>query len=351
MRRAARRSRVGRDGDPYRCAMTHAYAGRSIAELYTWFAAEAAATSPTWEAVCTWVAASPAVTARLDTLPGMKRQPNLFLGALKYLGAPLAPGPRLAAWIDDHWDDVAALIGRRATQTNEPGRCAVLAPVLASLPQPVALLEVGASAGLCRVPDRYRYRYTGEHPAEVAGSDAAADAPLLECRVDGTPPASPDALVIAARVGLDRSPLHADDPDDVRWLRAVVWPGEDEREGRLAEALESLGRRPPTILSGDALADLDALLALVPEGATPVVMHSATLAYLGAAEREEFVRRVAASGAHWLSFEGVGVLAGIRERLPDVADHRDEPFFVVALDGEPLGRCSPHGGWVSWFDR
>ncbi len=37
----------------------------------------------------------------------------------------------------------------KRTQTNEPGRCAVLLPLLAALPQPLALLEVGASAGLC----------------------------------------------------------------------------------------------------------------------------------------------------------------------------------------------------------
>ena len=47
----------------------------------------------------------------------------------------------------------------RATQTNEPARCAVLLPVLARLPQPLALLEVGASAGLCLLPDHYGYDY------------------------------------------------------------------------------------------------------------------------------------------------------------------------------------------------
>ena len=52
-----------------------------------------------------------------------------------------------------------ATVLARATQTNEAGRCAVLLPFLAELPQPLALLEVGASAGLCLLPDRYSYRY------------------------------------------------------------------------------------------------------------------------------------------------------------------------------------------------
>lgn len=327
----------------------HAYAERTIPQLYRWFAGESAPTSPTWRDVCLWVADTPPVADRLDALPGTKRQPNLFLGALRYLGAPLDPGPQLERWVAGHWADLEAVILRRATQTNEPGRCTVLAPVLASLPQPVALLEVGASAGLCLAPDRYRYRYTGDVTAEVVGSDAAPLAPLLECRVTGTPPASPEHLVVAARAGLDRNPLHADDPDDVRWLRALVWPGEEAREERLAACLATVGRHAPTILRGDALTDLDTLLALVPEGATPVVMHSATLAYLAEADRNAFIERVRASGAHWLSFEGVGVLREVRAKVPDAESHRDTPHFIVALDGEPLGFCNPHGGWVTWY--
>ena len=328
----------------------HAYAARTIPELYRWFAAEAAPTSPTWERVSLWVADTPAVAGRLDGLPGAKRQPNLFLGALRYLDAPLRPGPALRGWQDAHWDEVRDVILSRETQTNEPGRCAVLAPVLAALPQPVVLLEVGASAGLCLTPDRYRYRWTGDVTGEVAGSDASPAAPLLESRVAGAAPGSPDALVVVARFGLDRHPLHADDPDDARWLRSLVWPDEQDREARLARCLDAVGRRPPTILRGDALDHLDRLLALAPAGATPVVMHSATLAYLDQPDRAEFVRRVCASGARWLSFEGVGVLREVRERVP-AAETTASPHFLVALDGRPLGASSPHGGWVRWFDR
>lgn len=354
----------------------HTFARKPIADLYRWFAREAAATSPTWQAVSTWVAETPELARRLDALPGSKRQPTLFLGALKYLGAPLAPGADLLAWIDRRWTDVEAVILARATQTNEPGRCAVLAPVLASLPQPVALLEVGASAGLCLTPDRYRYRVTtvpdaapsaapdgSRHAVSprsaaaltpdtvpiVSGTDAAPDAPVLDCAVAGTPPGSPADLHIAARAGLDRNPLHADDPDDAAWLRALVWPGEDARERRLAECLAAVGRRPPHLLAGDALDRLDDLLALAPSGATPVVMHSATLSYFPEPQRDAFVARVRAAGVRWLAYEGVGVLREVRQRVPDEAARPGVPHFLVALDGRPLGACGPHGGWVEWF--
>ncbi|MCC2592379.1 DUF2332 domain-containing protein [Tessaracoccus sp. OS52] len=326
---------------------SHAFATKSIAELYRWMAEETAPTSKTWEAVCLWVAESRELTGILDRLPGTKRQPNLFLGALKYLDAPLEPGPGLTEWVMDRWAEVEAVVLSHATQTNEPGRCAVLAPVLAWLPQPITLLEVGASAGLLLVPDRYRYRYDDD-PA-VTGSHARPGSLELECRVTGVAPGDVTGLRISDRAGLDRNPLRADDPDVVRWLRALVWPGEADREERLARALSAVAEDVPRVIAGDALADLDRLLAHAPSQGTVVVQHSATLAYLREEERNEFVGRVREAGAHWLSFEGVGVLASIRERIPDLERHRGTPNFVVALDGEPLGFASPHGRWVSWY--
>ena len=329
----------------------HAYATMPIPALYRWFAGEADPTSPTWGALCRWIAADEALCARLDSLPGRKRQPNLFLAALRYHGAPtLTGGPGFAAWVDEHWDALCATILARATQTNEPGRCAVLAPLLASLPQPIALLEVGASAGLCLIPDRYRYRLSDGRIE--AGADAAADAPVLACAVTGRAPGRPRDLVVAHRAGLDANPLSAGDPNDARWLRALVWPGEHAREARLADALAAAALDPPPVRRGRLPGDLDAFLAdgiaqAAAAGATPVLMHSATLAYLARPERDAVVATVRASGVRWVSYEGPTVLTSLRERLPDDA----RPHFVAALDGEPVARCSPHGAWVEWFAR
>ena len=117
--------------------------------------------SPRYEEFALGVAEDRDVLAFLSTLPELKRQPNLLFAAVKYLaGVP----PDYGAFHDfviGHMDELRQLMRTRSTQTNEPGRCAVLLPLLASLRQPIALLEVGAAAGLCLLCDRYGYDHEG----------------------------------------------------------------------------------------------------------------------------------------------------------------------------------------------
>lgn len=334
----------------------HVFARRPIDELYRWFGAEAEPTSPVWGRLCAWIAETPALASRLDALPGQARQPNRFLAALRYLDGPTEPGPELLAWVEQHWPRIEAVILTKNTQTNEPGRCAVLAPLLASLPQPIALLELGTSAGLCLLADHYRYAYSGAIDATTAPAAASLDAPVFPCVTDTALPADPAGLVIAARHGLDRNPLDVADPDVRRWLRALVWPGESDREQRLGQALAIAASDPPPTTRVDLADDpaallgtqLDALAASAP-GATPVILHSAALAYLETDDRAAVVSAIRASGAHWLSFEGPTVIHELRSAVDALPPVPYAPHFIVSLDGVPRARAQSHGRWAHWL--
>lgn len=328
----------------------HFYADGEIAEIYRWFAGEAAPSSPLWAEVCRWVAATPSVADRLDALPGMKRQPQLFLAALRYLDAPTHPGPELDTWVATHWAEVERAVLGHATQTNEPARVALHLPLLAGLSRdhgPLALVEVGSSAGLCLVPEAYAYRYElpGGRIVEVGEGD-----PVIECRVSGASP--PEAAYVlpdlAWRCGIDLAPLDPADPDVRAWLRALVWPGQQEREERLARALDTASRRPVPVVRGDALEELAGVVAEARRhAATVVVMHTATLSYLPRERRAAFGGAVRELGAHWLSCEGERVVPEVRDRQPPEVDD-GTPSFVLALDGHPLARVGQHGGWIHW---
>lgn len=325
----------------------HFYSDAPIADLYTWFATETAPSSPVWAELCRWIAVTEQMWPYLDSLPGQKRQPNLFLAALRYLDGPLEPGRELLDWLQDHWPAVREVVLHRQTQTNEPGRCANLAPVIAALGERIALIEVGMSAGLCLFPDRYGYRWTMPDGRTVTAGDA--DVALIDCRVSGpTPPAFAGYGVpnVVWRAGIDLNPLDPGDPDDARWLRSLVWPGRTERENRLAAALNMAAHQDVLRVRGDALEELPALIDAAPDDATVVVIHTAVLAYLQRDRRAQFEALMAGLPARWIANEGERVLAKVQRQVPP---WDGDPSFVMSLDGQPLARTGPHGQFLHWL--
>jgi hypothetical protein len=295
--------------------------------------------SPSYERLCLGVADDEEVLARLDTLPPPKRQPNLLLAAVRFLGGPIDSYAAFRSFLFDEWDALSATMLDRRTQTNEPRRCAVLLPVLAALPQPLALLEVGAAAGLCLYPDRYAYRYSG---GPVLGESTL----VLECGVDGPVPLPTALPSVAWRAGLDLNPLDVADEQDVRWLESLIWPEQTDRFAILREAVRIARADPAPVAAGDLTDDLPAAVATAPADATLVVFHSAVVSYLDTTERARFRRELvelaAARPIVWLSNEGPGVIV-------DVPSPPGPVPFVLARDETPLAYADPHGASLDWF--
>ncbi|MET7865008.1 DUF2332 domain-containing protein [Micromonospora taraxaci] len=309
----------------------------TISEQYVDFAVrEARGTSPAYERLSQAVAHDSALLDLLDGLPPAKRQPNLLFGVVRWLGGPVGDPAAFHDYVLTHWPAVKAELLTRATQTNETGRCAVLLPVLAALPQPLALLEVGASAGLCLYPDRYAYRY-GEH-------QVGAGEPVLECAASGlVPPAGVPRVVW--RAGLDLNPLDVTDPDDVSWLDALIWPEHAHRRARLRAAAAVAAADPPLLVRGDLVDDLPALAASAPADATLVVFHTSVLYQVPSPRRDAFVRLVGELPGHWIASEAPEVLR--YDGLPDPPT--DALHNVLALDGRPLAWTRGHGQAMTWF--
>jgi hypothetical protein len=314
-----------------------------LADHYRWFATvEAAAVSPLYAELAAAVAEDADVLAFLRALPRPKRQANLLLGALAFLhGGPPADAAVLHDRVVGDADRLRATMLTHATQTNEAARCTALLPLLAALPRPLALMEVGASAGLCLYPDRYGYDYDGVR----VGPPSAVQ---LRCTTTGRGPVPGGVPQVVRRIGIDLDPLDPADPEDVAWLRALIWPGMDERRDRLTAAAAVAAREPAQMVRGDLLQRLPEVVAGLPAGCTAVVFHTAVLAYLEAAARQQFVELVAGLPVRWISQEGAEVLPTVRDRLPE-PPAADERRFVLALDDEPLAYTAPHGGRIDWL--
>ncbi len=294
------------------------------------------------------VAEDPEVLALLEDLPPVKRQPNLVFAAARWHGAPPGPYDGLRTLLLGNWDRVRATVLARATQTNEVGRCATLLPVLAGLAGPLALLEVGCSAGLTLLPDRYSYRWTHEDGRVTSLHPVDGPSPVvLECAVHGCAPLPERMPEVVWRAGLDLHPLDVRDEDATAWLQMLVWPEHEDRRARLAAAVRLARADPPRLVRGDLLRDLDALLAEVPAGATPVVFHSAVAAYLPPGDRDRLVDLLLSVRGHWVSNEGPAVLP--RVSPPPVPRPTGVgTAFLLGLDGRGVAWAQGHGRQLWW---
>ena len=254
--------------------------------------------------------------------------------------------------------EIARLLATRALQTNEIGRCTALLPAFEWLARrhggaPLALLELGASAGLNLLFDRYGYHYRdyqgGDRVCGVVDAPVALDCALRGPRIPPLPGAEMPAVDF--RMGNDLFPLDLSDPDDRLWLRALVWPDHQRRKTLLERTLAMLagpaGDRAaeplPRVVAGDLLEFLPHALPRVPPGAVACVVHSFVVSQIPRAAHTKLEGLLTEHGRHHrlyrLSFE--------------LLDDGEPKLELVRYEGgrrhhELLAMASGHGLWLDW---
>jgi hypothetical protein len=265
--------------------------------------------SPLYEAICYAIADDEQLLALAAQAARGQPPPNLILGVLHYLldefrGHPLAryyaslggsakPDRDLADSLRDfasrHHPEISALMRTRLVQTNEVRRSAAVLVAAAAAARavdgaPLALIEIGPSAGLNLNFDRYHYDY---------GNGLVSGPPQSGCRIDcdarGTLAAGDIAMpAVASQIGLDIHPLDVGDERDMRWLRALLWPEEADRRVIFDAAVKIARREPPLLLSTDLAVALPTIIAMVPEPGVPFVVASFVLHQFTAALLDRF---------------------------------------------------------------
>lgn len=262
------------------------------------------------------------------------------------------PVPAFVDFVRAHETRIRELVATRRTQTNAVGRTSVLAPAFTRVAErvdgPVALVEVGASAGLNLLFDRYRYQYgLPDGGTRTAGDDGASVTVSADLRA-GDPPLPADPPAVAARVGIDLNPLDVTDDDDLNWLRALVWPEHVDRHDQLAAAATVARADPPEIVTGDALDVLPAVVDELPADVAVCIYDTQVRYQLTEAQRERYRALLADLAVdrdlHWVSGSHAVESAdgpGIALRHADVSgDGVVEPTTVA--------RYESHGRWVEW---
>lgn len=254
-----------------------------------------------------------------------------------------------AAALAEHEDALRARVETHGVQTNEVQRCTMLLPTFlaaaAATGLPLELIELGPSAGLNLLVDRYRYRYAN-------GSFGPPDA-LLELTVEERDGRVPAALLgrdlgIRRRRGIDLAPVDATTADGYLLLRSFVWPGLDARVARLDAAVETLRATPerPELIAGDYTEVLPRLLADRPADALTVVFETFSTIYLPDAVARELAEALesAAGDGRPLAWASVR-----RWELGAGADAAFElELRVWPGAAQVAARVDPHGNTLDW---
>src|SRR5215216_976518 len=275
--------------------------------------------------------------ARRDQPAGL-----LLLAAVHYLLLKSAePLPPLAGF----YPGVAGGVARTGGPVSAfRGFCLLPAFALASETArglPLALVEVGASAGLNLLFDRYAYDY-GDG---VVRGDAASSV-RISCSLRGEAiPPLPEAMPkVASRVGVDLDPVDVRDPDARLWQRALIWPEHMTRAENLRRALEIAQETPPPVVAGDALALLPDILDSIPEDAAPCVFHTHAVYQFAPEERHRLYALLVERSA----------LRDLVVRIGMEPSEAGSSVLSASIyrHGRPtkqrLADCDYHVAWLAW---
>jgi len=319
------------------------------AEWFRRFASAEGAESPRYRDWALGIAEDNELLALVTKLPLAKRQPVLVLTCARVAGVPLRPFVTARDDFIALWPAIAKLAKNRATQTNDPRRCTPLLVALDRIRGPIALIEVGASAGLTLFPDRYSFNWNARGRTVASHPADGPSTVTLNANIAGwgaNPPRRPN---IVYREGIDLTPLDVTSASDRDWLEALVWPEQTERLGIVQAAADIVAQLPLTITAGDAVAEIRSAVARARTAepkATIVLSSPAVLVYLDPDQREKFVTYCLRANVRWISLDGRRVIPRIGDKADELGIDGD---FLLSLDGVPIASADPLGRQVTVY--
>jgi hypothetical protein len=238
-----------------------------------------------------------------------------------------------------HWFD-------SPPQTNEAGRSASFMAGLKWLSGRLGprfeLNELGASAGINTMMDRYHY--------DLGGVTAGPPESPMQIKPEWRGPPPPDHPVeIVSIKGCDQAPIDLSDPAAALRVKSYVWPENAERIVRMDAALQLAAENAPDVVQADALDwVLERLATPQAQGVTRVIHHSIVWQYIPADRRAAITAAIEAAGTNATPDKPLAwmMLETNRDTFAHELTIRHWPGGEVAT---LLGQAQAHGAWVEWF--
>ncbi|MGM9951351.1 MAG: DUF2332 domain-containing protein [Lysinibacillus sp.] len=322
---------------------------------------EARGSSRLYECLSREIVNDEELMALIRDIPASQPKPNLFFAAIHYLvkkyDAPLRayyasltdrPFPAEQAFLPfrefalQHQEELRELLHTKLVQTNEVRRAAYLYPLIADIHQscrkPLALIELGTSAGLLLGLDHYNYEYlNGPSIHSVADT-------LTICSENRGEPLPSSVLkkpVIHTRIGLDLHLIDLKKEDDLEWMLALIWPEHEERRRQFIKATEVNDSIQKEFYEGDAVAMLPRIISTIPEECQLVVFHTHVA--------NQFPRELKKQLTDTLQTISHGrSLYHVYNNMYDADIHQDYMEKGISTPVRLLPAADGHGRWFTW---
>lgn len=248
-----------------------------------------------------------------------------------------------------HQDEIKKLITTYHVQTNEVRRCACFLPAFGLAAEkaqglPLALVEIGASAGLNLFCDRYGYDYGN---GTIYGNRIS---PVqLTCAVRGDiRPILPETFPrIILRIGIDFNPIDVRDPSAVNWLKAFIWPEHTARFDLLHRAINIARNNPPELRKGNALEILPNVIEALPPDSYPCLFHSFVSNQMSEEERDHLANIIAEHGFK-RNLCSISIDLSEKQKYPRL---EMLSYTNGIKEHRHLANCSGHSRWLEWLER
>ncbi|UTR13048.1 DUF2332 domain-containing protein [Evansella sp. LMS18] len=287
--------------------------------------------------------------------------PNLLLGAvhylllrgkehkLKYYYPSIVPKPQNMEEIYPYFKDfcmenrgeIISLLKKWLVQTNEVRRCSYLYPVFnyiyETVKKPLALIEIGTSAGLQLLWDKYSYSYGTD---EVYGNTASNVTITSEVRGANFPAAYMANPPVAVRIGVDLNTIDLTNEDEYLWLQALIWPEHEERRELLSSAAEYVKKSSVTLIEGDGTDLLMELEKEISEKYAICVFHTHVANQMPQESKSKLLKNV----------EEIGEKREIFHLYNNIFDGNLHLDFYSGAQGyrKKVGETDGHGRWFTW---
>jgi hypothetical protein len=238
-------------------------------------------------------------------------------------------------------DEIISILKSKLVQTNEVRRCAYLYPAFCyiydKVKKPLSIIEIGTSAGLLLLWDKYRYSYGTN---EVYGNLVSKVHISTEIKGDNIPSLLKESPPVASKIGLDLHVSNLGNPEDKLWLQSLIWPEHKERFELFENAANHFNENPPKLLEGDGVALLTNVAKQMPKDTALCIFHTHVANQIPKELKIKLLEQVKQIGDTREVFH-------LYNNMWDRKLHLD--FFINGTEYNlTIGDTDGHGRWFNW---